>query len=659
MGIQPRSVSLVRFADFEFDLRTGQLRRGGDLLKLQQQPAKLLAILLSRHGEVISRQELAHAVWKADTFVDFEQGLNFAIRQIRSTLGDDAEQPRFLQTLPKQGYRFIAPVESASQDGESPSISPVTSGEAGIDATAAQTHFRPKGAVIAFISSLIIIVTVVLAVEYGGPRAARANKGAEAGIQSIAVLPLVNLSSDPAQEYFSDGLTDELITKLARIGSLRVISRTSIAGYKHSVKNAPEIGIELHVDSIVEGTVERDRDRVRIRVQVIRTSTDEHLWAETYDGDIKNVLQLESDVAQEIAQQIGYVTSAQTRRVSGERPVSTEAHEAYLKGRFYWNKRTDEGFQRAITYFEQAIRDDSNYAQAYAGLADSYVLLGYYSALAPEEAYPRAKAAAKKALELDPTLGEAHTSLAGALQDYDWNWPEVEQQHKQGVELSPGYATAHQWYGNYLDMMGRFQDAQIQIRQARELDPLSLVINCNLAWSYHLARDDDRALEEFAKIKEMDPNFYWTYLGLGRVYVQKKMYTNAISSMERAAELSGNNTMVLSELAHAYAISGRRGDAEQILARLQRGSQKRYVSAYDVGLVHVGLGQTVEALRWFEKAYRDHCRSLQFSGVEPRLDPLRNNAQFKDLLKRLNLPPGTSRMPVLKVGTPGSTENAS
>lgn len=640
MGTQTGSATPVHFADFEFDLRTGQLHRGNTLLKLQQQPAKILALLVSRPGEVVTRQELAQAVWGADTFVDFEQGLNFAIRSIRSALGDDAEQPRFLQTLPKLGYRFIAPVENSHEQHEAPEVALVTSTEAGNYAPAAKLRFRGMWAVVTAVSALLLTIFIIFGIKYGSPRA-RVDKGTDAGVRSIAVLPLVNLSSDSAQEYFSDGLTDELITKLARIGSLRVISRTSVVGYKHSVKKAAEIGAELQVDSIVEGTVERIRDHVRVRVQLIRTSTDEHLWAEDYDRETKDLLELESDVADQIAQRIGYIASSQPK---GGRPVSIDAHENYLKGRFYWNKRTEAGFRKAIFYFEQAISSDPDYAQAYAGLADSYVLLGYYSSLSPSEAYPRAKAAARKALELDPTLGEAHTSMAGALQDYDWNWSEVERQHKQAVELSPGYATAHQWYGNYLDMMGRFDEAQAQIRQARDLDPLSLIISCNLAWSYHLARDEDRALEEFTKMRDMDPSFYWTHLGLGRVYVQKKMYGDAISSLERAAQLSGNNTMVLSELGHAYGMAGRRDDASRILARLQKESQQRYVSAYDVGLVYVGLGQTEEALKWFERAYRDHCRSLQFSGVEPRLDPLRNHAQFQSLMKRLNLLAESERM---------------
>ncbi|MBI3476959.1 MAG: winged helix-turn-helix domain-containing protein [Acidobacteria bacterium] len=630
MAIKTKSRDRVVFGEYELDCRSGELRRNGTLLKLQPQPAKILAILAGRAGELVTRQELAEQVWGSETYVDFEHGLNFAVGQIRGVLEDDPEQPRFLETVPKRGYRFIATTANVA---EPETVSEESAVDEGASSGGAVKSRGPQKMWTAATVFAILAVTA-LGVRYG---VGKKDVPTSIPIHSIAVLPLVNLSADPAQEYFSDGLTDELITELAKIGNLRVISRTSVATYKHSDKKSPEIGTELHVDSIVEGTVERVQDRVRIRVQLIRTSTDEHLWAESYDRESKDVLQLESEVAHEIADRIGVVTSEQPRPPGREHTVSAEAHENYLRGRFYWNKRTEDGFRRAISYFEKAIGDDPNYAQAYAGLADCYVLLGYYSALSPTEAYPKAKVAARRALELDPSLGEAHTSLAGALQDYDWNWPEVEREHKLAVELSPGYATAHQWYGNYLDMMGRFQEAQVQIRRARDLDPLSLVINCNLAWSYFLARDD-RALEEFMKMKEMDPNFYWIHLGLGRVYVQKKMYKSAILSLERAAELSGNNEMVLSELGHAYGMAGRRHDAQRILANLQKESQQRYVSAYDVGLVYVGLGQTAKALKWFEKAYRDRCRNLQFIGVEPRLDPLRTNVRFQSLTNRLNLP---------------------
>ncbi len=463
---------------------------------------------------------------------------------------------------------------------------------------------------------------------------------ASAGPVRLVVLPFDNLTGDPQQEYFSDGLTEEMITDLARLEPKRlaVVARTSAMQFKGTRKTAAEVGRALAVDYILVGSVRGNPDRVRVSAQLIRVSDQTDLWAETFERHPSDILTLQDELARRVVQSMKHhLLPTDVAGLGRPETASVEAYQDYLKGRFYWNKRTEESFRNAISYFEQAIAKDSNYAQAYAGIADSYVLLGYYSSLPPQDAYPRAKAAARKALELNPMLGEAHSSLAGALQDFDWTWNEVEQEHRRAIEPSPGYATAHQWYGNYLNMMGRFDEAQAQIRQARDLDPLSLIINCNVAWAYHLARNDDRALEEFRKTKEMDPNFYWTHLGLGRVYVAKKMYTDAISAFERATELSGGNTMVLSELGHAYAVAGRQRDANRILAKLKELSRQRYISAYDIGLVYVGLGQKEAAMDWFERAYREHCRSLQFSRVEPRLDSLRDQARFQQLLKRLNL----------------------
>src|ERR1700730_6441027 len=630
----PEEKHFYEFGPFRLDPAERLVLRNNQTIPLTPKAFETLLLLVENSGHLLTKDELMKRLWP-ETFVE-EANLAQNISAIRRVLDDKNGEAHYIETVAKGGYRFTG--ETRKIDREPPKRA-AQSPEPAADSVPELFGRRMSATRIAVVASagIVIIASALFLIPRVVKFRAKTEPAAATGIRSIAVLPLANLSSDPAQEYFSDGLTDELITKLAKIGSLQVISRTSVIGYKRSVKKLPELGEQLHVDSILEGTVERVNDRVRIRVQLIRASTDQHIWAESYDREIKDVLQLESDLAREIAQQIGHRASEQPTQIARERLISPDAYENYLQGRYCWNQRTEEGFRNAISYFEQAIAKDPIYAQAYAGIADSYVLLGYYSSLPPQDAYPRAKAAARKALELDPMLGDAHTSLAGALQDFDWTWKEVEQEHKRAVELSPGYATAHQWYGNYLNMMGRFEEAQAQIRRARDLDPLSPVINCNVEWAYHLARNPDRALEEFQKTKDMDPNFYWTHLGLGRVYVAKKMYTDAISSFERATELSGSNSMVLSELGHAYAVAGRQRDAYRILAKLEESSRQRYISAYDRGLVYVGLGQQETAMHWFERAYQEHCRSLQFSRVEPRLDPLRSHARFQELLKRLNL----------------------
>jgi TolB-like protein/DNA-binding winged helix-turn-helix (wHTH) protein/Tfp pilus assembly protein PilF len=629
----PEGKHFYEFGPFQLDPLERLLLRNNQTIPLTPKAFDTLLLLVENSGHLLSKDELMKRLWPG-TFVE-EVNLAQNISVIRRALDNKDGGAHYIETVAKGGYRFTAETRKVVRE-------PLTVRAESPEPTAnfVPDHVRPRWSTARLAVTASAAILVMVSTLYLVPRLVRLRaKGTTAipgatAIRSIAVLPLVNLSSDPAQEYFSDGLTDELITKLAQTGSLRVISRTSVIGYKHSVKKTPEIGAELHVDGIVEGTIERVSDRVRIRVQLIRASTDQHVWAESYDREIKDVLQLESDVAHEIAQQIGYVATERPRR---EPAIPTQAHENYLKGRYRWNQRTEAGLQASIKHFETAIGFDPEYAQAYVGLADSYVLLGYYSVLPPKDAYPRAKAAARKAIELDPMLGEAHTSLAGALQDFDWDWKEVEREHKRALELSPNYATAHQWYGNFLNMMGRFDEGQTQIRQARDLDPLSLVISCNLGWAYHLARNYDLALQELQRTRDLDPNFYWSHLALGRVYVEKKMYAEAVSAFERAAELAGDNPMVLSEQGHAYAVAGRRPDANRILAKLARLSQQRYVSGYDRALVYVGLEQKETAMDWLERAYQEHNRSLQFSGVEPRLDSLRAHPRFQNLQHRLNL----------------------
>jgi TolB-like protein/DNA-binding winged helix-turn-helix (wHTH) protein/Flp pilus assembly protein TadD len=617
---------LYEFGAFRLDPAERLLLRDNQPVPLAPKAFETLVLLVENSGHLLTKDELMKRLWP-ETFVE-EVNLAQNISAIRRALDDKNGGPRYIETVAKGGYRFIG--EPRRVAAGVPATDRAAEAELAVSAA---PWWRSRRSMLALPLAALIIALLGLNLDRLRGRMLAINPH----IQSLAVLPLENLSRDPEQEYFSDGLTDELITKLAQIGSLRVISRTSVMGYKKASKKAPEIGQELHVDALIEGTIERVQNRVRIRVQLISTSTDRHLWAESYDRELKDILELERDVAQEIARQIGHLTSGQRLDLTQQRPVSAGAYENYLKGRYRWNQRTEAGFRAGIMHFQKAIELDPGYAQPYVGLADSYVLLGYYSVLPPYEAYPRAKAAAKKALELDPMLGEAHTSLAGALQDFDWTWTEVEREHRRALELSPGYATAHQWYGNYLNMMGRFDEAQAQIRKARDLDPLSLVINCNVAWAYHLARKDDLALEELLKIREVDPNFYWAHLALGRVYVQKKMYAEAVSAFERAAELSRDNSMVLSELGHAYAVAGRQHDVDRILSRLAELSEQRYVAAYDRALVYVGLGQKETAMAWLERAYRERNRSLQFSRVEPRLDPMRSHPPFQNLLKRLNL----------------------
>ena len=636
MPIRSSSASRVRFGDFELELRTGELRRNGDYLKLQPQPAKVLAVLASRAGEVVTRQELAREVWGEETYVNYEQGLNFAIRQIRATLDDDADHPRYLETLPKRGYRFIAtlqqdPVESIEKE-DIAQVEPLeTSGVA-----PAKKPRKWQGMAAASACGLLIVFSWPAYKYFSRTPSIQAS----GQIKSIAVLPLANLSADPAQEYFSDGLTDELITRLAQSRSLKVISRTSVMGYKKASKKTPEIGKELQVDALVEGTVERAQDRIRVRVQLIRTATDEHIWAQTYDRELNDVLQLETDVALEIAQQIGLVTSDQHAEFAAKHIPSREAHENYLQGRYRWNQRTEAGLRSGIERFQKAIELDPEYAGAYAGLADSYIMLANWGFMPAAEGFPKAEAAARKALELNDHLAEAEASLAYARFLYDWDWSGAENGFKRSIELNPNYSTAHHFYSVYLMAVGRQAEAQREIELSRELDPLSLIINSVMGWIYYEGRTYDKAIEQCRRTVEMDPNYAPSLLDLGSVYLATGDYQSAIAQFRRAKEIAGETATVLSYLAQGYALSGKITEARSTLHALQRSS--KFVSPWEFALVYNALGEKNQALKYLRESADQRASWVVIMAVDPRFDDLRSDPEFRDLEHRLQLPMPTA-----------------
>src|SRR5437764_11484128 len=460
-----RQTSVVRFGTYEVSLQSGEVRKAGVKIRVQQQPMKLLEILLERPGEVVTREELRGRVWADESFGDFDQAVNIAIAKLRSALGDSAENPRYIETLPKRGYRFIADVSVVDADAQTKkpeSAAPDLPGtEPGHELQSAGLTVAPKHRLwptrrITVVLALVLSLTILAVWLF------RSRGRPPAGIHSLAVLPLDNLSGDASQDYFADGMTDELITDLAQISALRVISRTSVMVYKGARRPLPEIARELNVDAVVEGSVLRSGEQVRITAQLIQTPADRHLWAESYEGDLHDTLALQKKVARAIAEHIRIeLTPKEQAVLKNAKVVNPEAYEAYLKGRYFWNKRTADGLERAVDYFDQAIEKDPNYAQAYAGLADSYALLGdwEYGVLAPSEAYPKAKAAAIKALELDNALGEAHTSLTFSLDVFDWDWESAEKEFRRAIELNPGYATAHHWYVCHLIDMWRSSEA--------------------------------------------------------------------------------------------------------------------------------------------------------------------------------------------------------
>ena len=455
-------------------------------------------------------------------------------------------------------------------------------------------------------------------------------------ITSLAVLPLENLMGDPEQEYFVDGMTEALISELAQIGALKVISRTSVMRFKGTDKSLPEIARDLGVDGIIEGSVLRAGDQVRITAQLIEGATDRHLWASNYERDLSNILALQSEVARAIAREIKIkLTAREQARLASPRPVNTEVYQLYLRGRYHWNQRTQEGFKKGLEFFEQALERDPTYPLAYAGLADTYSLLANYFLLPPQEAFPRAKAAATKALEIDDTLAEAHASLAFARHHYDWDWSGAEGEYKRALELNPGYATAHQWYAEYLTTVGRHEEAIAEIRRAQELDPLSLVIDSNVGRLLYYAHRYDQAIDELQNTLMLDPNFPWAHVFLGMAFEQKGMYAEAMAEAQKVVALGGGGPNVV--LARAYAASGRTDDARKMLKALQQ----RYgedVESYSMGGIHAALGEKDEAFAWLEKAYEENSFFLVFLKTDPWFEPLHNDARFADLLARLSFP---------------------
>jgi TolB-like protein/Tfp pilus assembly protein PilF len=457
-------------------------------------------------------------------------------------------------------------------------------------------------------------------------------------IRSLAVLPLENLSHDPEQEYFADGMTDELITYLGRISALRVISRNSVMLFKGQHKPTPQIARELNVDAVVEGAVLRSGDRVRISAQLIQANPEKHLWAESYNRALRDVLALQSEVAQAIAGEIQMKLSPQEAgRLPTARPVNLEAYDAYLKGRYFWNKRDRADVLRGLQYFQQAVDLDPTYALAHSGVADSYITLGTFNWLPPQESFPKAKAAALKALEIDDNLAEAHTSLA-EVKNLEWDWNGAEVEYRRALVLNPSYAIARLWHSVLLSYAGQHEAAISEAKRAQELDPLSSIIGTNLGQVFYNSRQYEKAREAVQKTLEVSPDFLLARFILGLIYLQENKLEEGVTELQAAMALFPEDDQIKATLGYAYARSGRRGDAQQILAELKGQSRKRYVSPYLIASIYVGLGEKSATLDWLEEAYRQRDIDLPFIRVNPAFDPLRAEPRFASLVRKINHP---------------------
>jgi TolB-like protein/DNA-binding winged helix-turn-helix (wHTH) protein/Tfp pilus assembly protein PilF len=614
----------IRFGAFEIDLQTTELARNGLKLPLQRQPFQVLSMLLERSGELVTRDELKSRLWPSDTFVDFDHSLNKAVNRLREVLGDSADQPQYIETLPRLGYRFIGPVATPFQPSASAQDKETTATEPSVPAR--RTNLKIAAATLG-------IAVIICAAGWLVWRIAKSRT--DAAIQSIAVLPLENLSGDVAQEYFADGMTDQLITDLGQIGSIRVISRTSVMQFKGVHKPLPQIAQELTVDAIVEGTVLRSGDRVRITAQLIQASTDRHLWAETYQGDMRDVISLQNEVARAIADQIRTkFTPQQQAALKNPSVVRPEAYEAYLRG--LSQSMTIDGLWRSIAYFQQAVAKEPNYAAAHARLGEAYMWLGHMLALSPQDAFPRAKTEALEALKYDDSLVDAHWLLATTKFLYDWDFPGAEKEFQRAIALNPNSTRAHGLYSDFLIAMGRPDEGIAEIVRSREIDPLSLERIVNVGFAYYWTGRYDLAIEQARRVLAVDPNNYGGLLTLGLCLEQKRQLPAAIEELQKAADLS-NDKMWIAFVAQAKAVAGDKVGARKILADLEVLSRQTYISPWCFAIVYPDLGDKDRAFVWLEKSYQGREHDLVFSRVWSMFNSLHSDPRYRALMKRIGL----------------------
>jgi TolB-like protein/DNA-binding winged helix-turn-helix (wHTH) protein/Tfp pilus assembly protein PilF len=629
MATQPRVADRLRFDGYELDVGAGELRKHGVRLRLRGQPLRILEILLERPGEVVTRSELQTQIWPADTFVDFDHSLHNAIARIREVLGDSAETPRYIETLPRRGYRYIGPV----QDFQRVQVA----AEAGRHTTQPAAFITP----LKWRRHLVLALCTLFAlglVAFATWRYIHA-KAAVSPIRSIAVLPLKNFSGDPSEEFFVDGITDQLITDLARVGSLRVVSGTSVMQYKGTKKGLPEIARELKVDAIVEGSISRAGQRVRITAQLIQASTDQHLWAETYDRDLGDILNVQSEVADAIAQQVrAQLTPTERAQLRSAHAVNPAAYDDYLRGRLYFvNEFTKPAsLKRAQGYFEESIQKDPKFALAYAGLADTYVYLAFAGALTRDQAYRSAKEAVAKALKLDDRIGEAHDTLGVLSLDFDWDWNAANREFNRAIALAPSYSCAHEDRAIFLAMMGRRAEALAEIAKIDQLDYTFSAASTE-SKTYYQLRDYPNLMKSSKRWLLLNPADGRQHQSLAIAYEGMGKVQEAISEYQQAIAMSGDSMSAVG-LAHAYRAVGKKAEAEKLLRDLERKARKSSASPYTMATIYAGLNENEKAFEFLDKAYAEKFLDLpSILKTDLALDGLRSDPRFQSLLRRTGL----------------------
>ncbi len=642
VGNSLRPARRFQFGVFHVDVSNGDVQKQGSKIKLQEKPFQLLVLLLEHAGRITTREELRQGLWSADTFVDFDANLKTTLNKLRQVLGDSAENPIYIETIPRQGYRFLPPVVSleceprSTGDTQPRAIS--KSADVPTNSSGTSTGPRLSGwqAISAVMFALVLVVAGIYALR---TKSARVLKPMQQRVL-LLVLPFDNLSGDPTQEYFSDGLTDEMITLLGRQypNGLSVIARTSAMRYRATQKPLPQVARELGgVDYVLEGSVRRSGNHVGINAQLFRTRDQASLWAETYESGVADVLTIQNNVAGQIARALVLEVAPERGRHPRSVP-NPKIYDAYLMGLYEANQRSEPSLRKSVEYFKTAIQGDASYAPPYAGLANSYLLLAGWLLMPPAEAYPKAKAAALHALELDETLAEAHTTLAEAEHEYEWKWADAEREFRRAIELDPNSAIAHKSYAEFLMHGARSAEAIREMERARDLDPLSLIVNTLVGFTYSNARQYNRAIEEYEKVIQLDPQFAPAHYFLGGALTNVRQYDDAIAHLQKAKDLTHGASLMSVGLARGYALAGRRAQAQQGLRELQLRGTHHYVSPYGLAQVYATLGDNSAALDMLDRAANEHAFEILFLRVDRSFDSLHENPRFEGLLKRVGFP---------------------
>lgn len=648
------------FGPFCVDALKRRLLRDGKIVPLTPKAFDTLLVLIENSGQVVEKDDLMEKVWPGIAVE--ENNLTQNVSALRKALGERRDEPQYILTVSGLGYRFIASVNETWPDEVKSGLSaavksepvikeehqaehqngfahtstePTTPSATALEPVATSGGQRRK----VLIASALIIVIVLAGVSYLFIRRARQTAAAaNSQIKSIAILPFKSLGSQATDEYIGLGMADALITKLSSIRQINVRPTSSILKYR-TEEDPSAAGRELEVDSVLDGRVQKDGDHIRVTVQLVRVSNGSPLWGKTFDEKYTNIFAVEDRISEEVVQSLlPTITDVQKQQLTRHYTEDTEAYQSYIKGRYYWNKRTTEDVRKAISYYEDAILQDPNYALAYAGLADSYATLGILDNLPSQETMPKARSAAMRALELDDGLSEAHASLAYVKHRYEWDFAGAEREFKRAIELNPKYPTAHQWYGWYLVSLGRFDEAQAEFARAQQLDPLSLYTNLTLGAPYFHARQYDKAAEQYKRVADMNPDFWLAHWWLAQTYTQQQRYDEAMAEIQKVAKLRGENLSEFPIAGYLYAVSGKQAEARRILEELQRKAKDHYISPYGMAIIYAGLGETDRAFEWLERDLRERDNSMVFINVDHRLDNIRSDPRFAGLVREVGLP---------------------